>query len=401
MTFFVFVSLLVIVFFLTAIDESYRRASSTPALTVTFLKENNIVNTIPFTNEEQINSNPYPCDETASQTTTNTFNYSEYFSPKYSQSLINGTIPAVVEPRLIDNLSSIEHTFRIPRFIYQTWEDSWVTGPLMQENIELWLNLNPEYYYFFFNRYDRILFIKYFFGDDVLKLYFTIDNKFAACRADVFRYLLMYALGGIYVDIDSFLRKPLRTFIKHSTDDFLTGSGRNIPYQWFLIASAQHPIFQSAIDIALTRIKKKFIKNQHAGGTLGPSLLHDAYMNIASETVTKWKDSKRMDISIRKIRENSTFMSFNGAIWYKNKFGKMNSEMYAQQGNKRWVEWNDMMREKGSNFSLYYNDKQLKREIEKYDKELDQIEHKSQVLQYILDHNLAKIPKFDPQNPIF
>ena len=271
----------------------------------------------------------------------------------------------------------------------------------MQENIELWLNLNPEYYYFFFNRYDRILFIKYFFGDDVLKLYFTIDNKFAACRADVFRYLLMYALGGIYVDIDSFLRKPLRTFIKHSTDDFLTGSGRNIPYQWFLIASAQHPIFQSAIDIALTRIKKKFIKNQHAGGTLGPSLLHDAYMNIASETVTKWKDSKRMDISIRKIRENSTFMSFNGAIWYKNKFGKMNSEMYAQQGNKRWVEWNDMMREKGSNFSLYYNDKQLKREIEKYDKELDQIEHKSQVLQYILDHNLAKIPKFDPQNPIF
>ena len=83
----------------------------------------------------------------------------------------------------------------------------------MKQNIESFINLNPEYHYLFFNYTDRILLVlvKHFYGEEMLKLFLTINKNFKAIRVDVWRYLLVYALGGIYVDIDARLNKPFRT----------------------------------------------------------------------------------------------------------------------------------------------------------------------------------------------
>lgn len=53
------------------------------------------------------------------------------------------------------------------------------------------------------------LFIAAEYGPHVLDRYLSIDPRYAAARVDLFRYLLMYRLGGIYLDIKTGVSKSL------------------------------------------------------------------------------------------------------------------------------------------------------------------------------------------------
>ena len=37
----------------------------------------------------------------------------------------------------------------------------------------------------------------------MLNIYNSIDESYGPCRADLFRYLILYDKGGIYLDIDT------------------------------------------------------------------------------------------------------------------------------------------------------------------------------------------------------
>ncbi|MBP0495848.1 glycosyltransferase family 32 protein [Pararoseomonas indoligenes] len=67
-------------------------------------------------------------------------------------------------------------------------------------------------------------FIRDAYGSNILARFERIDPRYGAARADVFRYLLAYHTGGVYLDIKSTASRPL--------DELLLPNDRLILAQW-------------------------------------------------------------------------------------------------------------------------------------------------------------------------
>ena len=62
-------------------------------------------------------------------------------------------------------------------------------------------------------------------------------------KVDLWRYLILYKYGGVYLDMDSSIEKPLDELIQENDAAIITVEGnQNLYVQWALIFSKQHPI---------------------------------------------------------------------------------------------------------------------------------------------------------------
>jgi len=162
----------------------------------------------------------------------------------------------------------------IPRHLHFICNDIPALDPAFSENITRTASLNPGWHVHVWDEATRFQFISDHYGWDVLKIYLMIGNEYGAAKADFFRYLLIYKLGGVYLDLKSSMSQPLDTII-HPRDEYLisqwnmSGSGRHagwglgasIAYvtggeyqQWFLIARPGHPYLRRVILLVMTKI---------------------------------------------------------------------------------------------------------------------------------------------------
>ncbi len=118
------------------------------------------------------------------------------------------------------------------------------------------------------------MFIGSIYGQDVLRYYNSIDPAYGAARADLFRYLLIYKCGGVYLDIKSGLEQPLDEIIEPDDTYILSRWGGDDPkfrgwgfhpelfedygvgefQQWHVIAAPGHPFLRAAIQRVLANI---------------------------------------------------------------------------------------------------------------------------------------------------
>ena len=112
----------------------------------------------------------------------------------------------------------------ISRHIFQTYRAKTGLPHEIEQNIEHIKRLNPEYEYHLFDDEDIKAFILEHYGEVIWGYYQRIAPIYGAARADFFRYLLVYQLGGVYLDIKSSMERPL--------DEILLPSDRNIIYHW-------------------------------------------------------------------------------------------------------------------------------------------------------------------------
>jgi mannosyltransferase OCH1-like enzyme len=105
-----------------------------------------------------------------------------------------------------------------PRKIWQSWK----VNPLKFEERDLntarsWLSKNPDYRYEVLTDDNDMRYVEWHFGPegfnrpDIVDFYRNV--KAAIVKADLLRYLVMYAEGGLYADIDVEALKPLNKFI--------------------------------------------------------------------------------------------------------------------------------------------------------------------------------------------
>ena len=112
----------------------------------------------------------------------------------------------------------------IPRIIHQTHRSMDELPSSVRDSIAALRKRNPAWEYRFYD--DRAVtdFIGAEYGDRVLGYYQRIDDRYSAARADLFRYLLMYRVGGVYLDIKS--------TIKPALDDLIMPGDRMLLSQW-------------------------------------------------------------------------------------------------------------------------------------------------------------------------
>jgi mannosyltransferase OCH1-like enzyme len=231
-----------------------------------------------------------------------------------------GKIPRRVKPRSSDCPEQ-----SIPRTIHQTWISDDYAGPDMKEAVAGWIRLNPDYEYRFYDNDDCEQFILDQYGQRFLDAYLTINPIYGAARADLFRYLLLFKLGGVYADIDHALLLPLSKFVK-PYDEYVSGSGRQFPNQAMIISIAGHPILKTAVNLALDTIES-FIntglqpRSQHPGTVFGPGLLSQAFV----ETMMAVENDQAFQV--RKLDGQSIHMNWGGRVSFKYK--NVHAEMHA------------------------------------------------------------------------
>jgi len=175
-----------------------------------------------------------------------------------------------------DLVPALEMSSRIPRQIHQTYHSAQLPTALAQNagNIRA---LNPTWAYNLYDDEAVATFIREEYGSRVLRLFLRIDPRYGAARADLFRYLLVYKVGGVYLDIKSGLERPLDDVIREEDKYLLShwpqdpsepqsGWGRfqgfpdlaHMPrggfQQWHVAAAAGHPFLRAVIIRVLKSI---------------------------------------------------------------------------------------------------------------------------------------------------
>jgi len=183
-------------------------------------------------------------------------------------------------------LSEVQPGLNIPRIIHQTFYDK-VLPPELEHNVKQIREMNPNWDYRFYDDSDIVEFISVNYSPKILEYFFRIDQSYGAARADLFRYLLMFKVGGFYLDIKSNTTKPLDSVL-HDADQFLLSiwNSQNGEYQgwgkhyelrefggdefqqWFIACSPGHPFLRSVIENVLQNIDM-YIPILHGTGKNG------------------------------------------------------------------------------------------------------------------------------------
>jgi inositol phosphorylceramide mannosyltransferase catalytic subunit len=138
-------------------------------------------------------------------------------------------------------------------------------------NINALKQRNPGWLHKLYDDKDIVSFIQAQYPAQVLTQYLKIDPRYGAARADLFRYLLIYHVGGVYLDVKSSLEQPLDSVLKTDdqfiisswTDDATPqyagwGHHKNLPngefQQWHVAAAAGHPFLKAVIENILHNI---------------------------------------------------------------------------------------------------------------------------------------------------
>jgi len=205
----------------------------------------------------------------------------------------------------------------IPRVIHQTFMTKSLPAEL-QENVDNLKRLNPGWTHLLHDDDDIQAFILENYGPNILSYYERINPRYGAARADLFRYLLLYKCGGVYLDIKSSCTCPLEEVLQPD-DRYVLANWRNKPgeshegfgmskevahleggeyQQWHIIAAPGHPFLKAVIETIFDNIER-YRPWLHGTGGIGvlrltgpltytlaiePLLATASYRKVADET---------------------------------------------------------------------------------------------------------------------
>ena len=170
----------------------------------------------------------------------------------------------------------------VPLVIYESWRSHEVPKG-MRDNIEALLKVNPEFDYYLYSDEDCAAFIADNYDTEVLDAFKSL--KPGAYKSDLWRYCILYKLGGVYLDIKSYSTVPLVSILDEVptiyvrdmdaygyqmiAGDFQFG---HCLYNGFMASPPKNEIFKACIDDIVRSCKGRLYK-RNAIDVTGPCLL--------------------------------------------------------------------------------------------------------------------------------
>lgn len=150
----------------------------------------------------------------------------------------------------------------IPKLIHQTLKSRKLLSAPYIHNLERMRIINPGWTISVYEDEECLEFIRMHFDMDMLRTYCAINPRYGAARADLFRYLLLYQCGGVYLDIKSSATRPLENVLQ-PLDQYLLAhwdNARGRPFEgwgvhaetpypgeflnWCIVAAPRHPFLE-------------------------------------------------------------------------------------------------------------------------------------------------------------
>ena len=143
----------------------------------------------------------------------------------------------------------------IPKIIYQTWKTTNLHNNCIKIRNDI-KQLNPEYQIILYDDKDIDNFIKNNFDSYIYNCYLQLNV--GAAKADFWRYCILYKNGGVYLDIDSEICRPLDELIVGDEQCIITREGNQGMFNnWIMIFEKEHPILLECINKCCYNITNK------------------------------------------------------------------------------------------------------------------------------------------------
>jgi mannosyltransferase OCH1-like enzyme len=174
-------------------------------------------------------------------------------------------------PRESEPLLRRPGTHRIPKVIWQTNYTGKVTIAVYFNYLcNRWLS--PTYAYRFMDTAERAAFIAEHFPGEVHEAYSRL--QIGAAQADLWRMLVLYRFGGVYLDIDAHAAWPLGLAIAPDCDElFIEHRGGELS-NYFIASVPGNPHLEAVIGTILRNIARAATNNVFE--LTGPATVNEA-----------------------------------------------------------------------------------------------------------------------------
>ena len=175
------------------------------------------------------------------------------------------------------------HSKAISKIVWQTNYTNKVTLPIKAS----WLCnrlLSPDYDYKFHTTEMRKDFVEHHFPGETSRLYDRLT--IGAAQADLWRLLVLYKYGGVYMDIDAHLVWPLNRIIPAGSNALFLRYKDGGATNYFIASRPEHPIIKILIEEVLRRIEKPQSDNIYE--ITGPTV----FQAVLSEHQHSWRFSR-------------------------------------------------------------------------------------------------------------
>lgn len=163
----------------------------------------------------------------------------------------------------------MEQNFKIPANIFQTWNTKKIPRSMFLAIAKIKRN-NPRFRHYLFDDNDCRNFIAKYFDKKVLNAFDRLIP--GAYKADLWRYCVLYKIGGIYLDIKYIPVNNFKFVNLLDREYWVTDVDENRIYNALMICRAGNPILLNAINEIVENVKNKYYGTSFLEPT-GPLLL--------------------------------------------------------------------------------------------------------------------------------
>ncbi|UJR24343.1 hypothetical protein I4U23_005720 [Adineta vaga] len=160
------------------------------------------------------------------------------------------------------------------------------------------LRLNPNHTYLFFNDSKALHFVRKHMPPHIVRVYESLPRT--VLKSDLFRYIAVYVLGGVYSDSDTICLRSIDTWTDHKKNvGFIAGiEGEIKPWkkvlarpiqlcQWTFASVPRHPILNRIIE-KIASVSQEMKKLRMSMPTIidwtGPGIWTDTVFDFLNET---------------------------------------------------------------------------------------------------------------------
>jgi len=179
----------------------------------------------------------------------------------------------------------------VPPILHRIWECSDIPSRY-DAPVLSWSDNFPAKYVFLWTSKARETYISQALGAEKVKLYRRLLP--GAYRADLFKYVVMYFIGGFYSDFDAFLVQNItEAFFRVGTSMAMDLSGPRLLPGAILVSSSKDPVFRCAMGEVFDHSARKLYFS-HDRGDLdisGPGVLGECVKHMIGKDDIEFRDS--------------------------------------------------------------------------------------------------------------
>jgi mannosyltransferase OCH1-like enzyme len=192
---------------------------------------------------------------------------------------------------------------RIPRLVHVTARQP--IDPRIAANLAQLKRKNPRYVVRCYNDEEISCYVERVWGSEMWSVFDSINPEYIVAKADLWRYLMIYDQGGVYLDDKSGPRISLDRIIRDDDELILSTWNMNCHLwaeshghrdgeflQWCIIARPRHPFMRAVICEVVLRIITATEEQRGKTGVItitGPLAFTDAILGAMSNGSAKYR----------------------------------------------------------------------------------------------------------------